>query len=100
MCEEEEEEEEEAIREEASSWGGSGKTRGETDGGNEEWWRGGRWSRETIKDGGRSMGGEEGRKEQGGGRVAIWTSNSVEGNLMFLLQLHLHVYKQEWQLLY
>lgn len=52
-----------------------------------------------LRGGGKN---EEGRKKSTECRirVAISTSNSIGRNLMFPLQLHLHVYKQEWQLLY
>lgn len=63
-------------------------------------------SRKIINGEEKDAEGEEERTRRGGKstecrvRVAISTSNSIGRNLMFLLQLHLHVYKQEWQLLY
>lgn len=59
-----------------------------------------RRARETIKEGncrGRRGGNsKEGReKHTGKRRVAISTLNNIGGNLAFLLELHLHVYKQE-----
>lgn len=63
-----------------------------------QWWRRRRGG--TIKGEEDDGAGVEGEKRtRRGGTAAISTSNSAERNLTFLLQLHLHVYKQEWQLL-